>query len=60
MHGVSKWEFEELEQYFLPRIAKQCSRVTVVRKTVTTVRECLTGMSYGLLDVQGYLNLTLD
>lgn len=51
---------QELEQYFLPRIAKQCSRVTVVRKTVTTVRECLTGMSYGLLDVQGYLNLTLD
>lgn len=27
---------------------------------VTEVKECLTGMSYGILQMQGYLNLTLD
>ncbi|MDE7311427.1 MAG: GNAT family N-acetyltransferase [Eubacterium sp.] len=65
---------QELEAYVLPRISGRCSRMVltgaafaddvpgnqIAGMDVMEAKDCLTGMSYGLSQVQGYLNLTLD
>lgn len=56
----------ELEVYFLPWISGRCRRVMFAGgvfadcESVVEVKECLMGVSYGLMQVRGYLNLTLD
>lgn len=64
---------KEITDMFLPWISGTCSRLILKRaakqpgmaagKTAQTGQEqsdCLTGMSYGLSSVYGYLNLSLD